>query len=259
MKGAPPARPCARNGEGFTLVELLLAVALGSLVALILASLLHGLVIGERGQSRILEGPVAARSALLRLARETACAFAPPDPQTTPLALELPDEPGGPEVRLSFHLPVPSRAPQLPGFHGVEKVRYEVRAVSGARAEGGMPVRELVRISSPCAGPLANDERKEVVLRGPFALSVRVSGGDGGQSGDSTSGTWPPAGAGAGKDGGNGQAPLPPALWFSIRLPGQEAIVTEALVHCAHVLGPPKGRKPAVDGEGEGGRGLALP
>jgi hypothetical protein len=57
--------------------------------------------------------------------------------------------------------------------------------------------------------------------------------------------TWPPPGKGKGhgKGGDNGQPPLPPSLWFSIRLPGEKAIETEALVHCAHGLDAPNGRE----------------
>lgn len=237
----PPAKQGARRG-GFTLVELLVAIALGALVALILAALLHGLVHSEQVQTRHLEGPVAARSALLRLARETSCAFAPPNPQITPLSLELSSEWGGPELRLAFYLPVPSRAPQLPGFYGVEKVAYEVRTVEGAVGAKGAPVRELVRISSPCAGPRENDGLKTTLLRGAFNLVVRVPEAEGERTVDSMAETWPPAGEKSGKGGIDGQPPLPPSLWFSIRLPGQDAIETEALVHCAHVLGAPEGR-----------------
>lgn len=220
---------------GFTLVELLLAVALGSLVAMILAALLHGLIGGERAQTRHLEGPLAARSALLRLARETACAFAPPDPDITPLALELPTGEGEPELRLAFYLPVPSREPRLPGFYGVEKVTYEVRVVGGG-GEKGVPVRELSRISAPCAGPRADDGRKTVLLRGAFNLAVRVPDAEGGTAGGSMAETWPPGGEGGGEGGDGKQPPLPPSLRFSVRLPGQEAVETETLVHCAHVL-----------------------
>lgn len=237
---ASPARHGARFG-GFTLVELLVAVALGSLVALILASLLHGLVRSDRIQTRHLEGPIAARNALLRLARETACAFAPPDPKITPLSLELPTDWGEPELRLSFYLPVPSREPRLPGFYGVERVVYEVRTLEGT---GTNAVRELVRLSSPCAGPQADDRRKTTLLRGPFQLAVRVPDAEGGKRDASMSETWPSGekgGGGSGED--NEQPPLPPSLWFSIRLPGQEPIETETLVHCAHVLEAPKGRR----------------
>lgn len=238
-----PARRGGRESVGFTLVELLVAIALGSLVALILASLLHGLILGDRAQTRHLEGPVAARSALLRLARETACAFAPPDPKITPLTLATSSEPGEPEVRLAFYLPVPSRAPGLPGFYGVEKVTYEVRtAEPGNGRDQPVPVRELVRVSSPCAGPRADEKRKTTLLRGPFNLVVRVPGTEKEKPGGSMAETWPPTGKSRGKGADNGQPPLPPSLWFSIRLPGEKAIETEALVHCAHGLDAPNGR-----------------
>lgn len=222
----------------------MVSVALGSLVALILASLLHGLIRSDRAQMQHLEGPVAACSALLRLARETACAFAPPDPKIAPLTLETSDEWGMPELRLSFYLPVPSHVPGLPGFYGVEKVTYEVRSVeNGGGGYPSAPMRELVRISSPCAGPRADDKRKSTLLRGPFTLVVRVAGGEEGKPDASMAETWPPAGKPRGKGGSDEQPPLPPSLWFSLRLPGQEAIETEALVHCAHVLEAPNGRR----------------
>ena len=229
----------------------MVAVALGSLVALILASLLHGLIRSDRAQTQHLEGPVAARSALLRLARETACAFAPPNPKIVPLTLETSDEWDMPELSLSFYLPVPSRVPGLPGFYGVEKVTYEVRPVEdGGGGNPSAPMRELVRISSPCAGPRADDKRKATLLRGPFTLVVRVPGAEEGKPDASMAETWPPPGKPRGKGGDSGQPPLPPSLWFSIRLPGQDAIETEALVHCAHALEAPGGR---VEPESDGG------
>ncbi len=215
--------------EAFTLVELLLAVALGAVAALILAAILHGLVQGDRAQTRHLEGPVAARTALLRLARETSCAFAPPDPETTPLTLERPTDWGEPELRLSFYLPVPSRVEGLPGFHGVERVTYEVRP-----SPDGAGRRDLVRLSVPCAGPLTNDVQETTLLRGPFHLAVRVP--DPAVPADPMPETWP-RGGGGGQDA-SGQPPLPPSLRFSLALPGQSPLETEALVHCAHPLEP---------------------
>lgn len=224
--------------DAFTLVELLLAVVLGAMAALILAAILHGLVQGDRAQTRHLEGPVAARSALLRLARETSCAFAPPDPEITPLTLERPTDWGEPELRLSFYLPVPSRTPGLLGFYGVERVTYEVRPVPDTAGR-----RALVRLSVPCAGPFTNDVQETTLFRGPFHLAVRVP--DPSNPANPLPETWPPA-EGGNKDSTE-QPPLPPSLWFSLALPGQSPIETETLVHCAHPLeprDPPPAEKP---------------
>ena len=218
--------------DAFTLVELLLAVALGAMVAAILAAILHGLVRSDRAQTRHLAGPVAARAALLRMAREVSCAFAPPgtgnaDPDGAPLSLSrsVAGEPGEAELRLAFYLPIPSRAPQLPGFYGVERVTYEVRPVPGGGAG-----RELLRMSVPCSGPRTNDVRKTTLLRGNFKLSVRA-GGDAGTD-DPSDGIWPPESATAAGAG----AALPESLRFSILLPGDETVETETLLHCSQPL-----------------------
>lgn len=215
--------------DAFTLVELLLAVALGAIVAFILAAIVHGLVLGDRTQTRHLAGPVAARSALLRMARETSCAFAPPDPEITPLTLERPTDWGEPELRLSFYLPVPSRVEDLPGFHGVERITYEVRP-----SPDGAGRRDLVRLSAPCSGPGTNDVRETTLLRGPFHLTVRVP--DSSNPANPLPETWPREEDS--DQNASEQPPLPPSLWFSLTLPGHPPIETEALVHCAHSLEP---------------------
>lgn len=217
--------------DAFTLVELLLAVALSAMAALVLAAILHGLVRSDRAQTRHLAGPVAARAVLLRMARETACAFAPPgesagDPSNAPFSLSRPvdDDPAEPDLRLAFYVPVPSRAPQLPGFYGVERVVYEVRPLPG----GGRG-RELSRLSVPCAGPRTNDVKKTILLRGDFKLSIQA--GDTAGTDDPSAGIWPPEGA---SGAGNGSA-LPESVRFSILLPGQKAVETETQVHCAQL------------------------
>lgn len=225
--------------DAFTLVELLLAVALGAMVAAILGALLHGLILGDRAQTRLLEGPVAARAVLLRLSRETASAFAPPDADITPLELARSADWGEPELRLGFYLPVPSRAPYLPGFHGVEHVAYELRPVSG---EPG--VKELLRRSVPCAGPRTNDVQTAVLLRGPFRLDVRVP--DAEDPGAEMAEEWPPEDPDATPDV---QPPLPPSLWFSLRWGDETAIETESLVQCAHPLERPEGEGKPAGGE----------
>ena len=217
--------------DAFTLVELLLAVALAAMVAAILGALLHGLIAGDCAQTQLLEGPVAARNVLLRLSRETACAFAPPDKDITPLTLARSAEWGVPELKIDFYLPVPSRAPYLPGFYGVEKVSYELRPVPGASGE-----RELLRLSVPCAGPRTNDVHTAVLLRGQFRLDIRVP--DAETPGAGMAEGWPPEDSEGDSDE---QPPLPPSLWFSLQWGDEAAIETESLVQCSHPLEPPAG------------------
>ena len=85
MKRPPPSR---RRVAGFTLVELLLSLALGVLVALILSALLRGLLAADQAQSLRLRGPLAARGALRTMSLEIAAAFPPPGTNTIPLQLE---------------------------------------------------------------------------------------------------------------------------------------------------------------------------
>ena len=81
-----PELPGVRQ-TGFTFIELLLALALGTLVAVILAALVHGLIVAGAGQSSRTRGPFAARAALRTLSREISCAFAPPVKDLAPLRL----------------------------------------------------------------------------------------------------------------------------------------------------------------------------
>ena len=100
----PPS--ATRHRDGFTFIELLLAIALSALVAGILALLIHGLLVAGNGQAQRQKGPFSARSALRTLSREVACAFAPPVQDWVPFTLTTSTEPGQPEVRLTFFVPV---------------------------------------------------------------------------------------------------------------------------------------------------------
>lgn len=223
--------------DAFTLVELLLAMALSAMVAAILAAVVHGLVQGDRVQTRHLAGPDAARGALLRMAREVSCACAPDGggrgtDTPLPFALAHPGagDPAEPDLRLEFYLPVPSRVPYLPGFYGLDRVAYEVRRVPGSTSTPAL--RELLRRSAPCAGPRTNDVATVILLRAPFDLDIRIPGED-------DADVWPLPSAATDPD-----APvLPPSLLFTLRLPGSPPLSTETLVHCAHSL-PPRDTAP---------------
>ena len=195
--------------SGFTFVELLLALALGALVAAILGTLVHGLFAAGEGQSGRLRGPFAARAALRNLSRELACAFAPPDENLIPLQLAVSTEVDRPETVLSFYVPVPG-----PLGYDVEQVTYEIAPVRGAR-------REWRRISVPCSGPLTNAPVTNVLFEGPFALAVEALADGAAQP------VWPPPKSEA-KPG------LPASMRLTLALPGQAPWQTEVLIQTAN-------------------------
>jgi prepilin-type N-terminal cleavage/methylation domain-containing protein len=206
---------------GFTLVELLLAVALGVLVAGILAALVHGLLTAGNGQSSRARGPVAARAALRAISREISCAFAPPVNDGAPMILSTSTEPGKPEVALSFYAPVPAE-PVAAGGYDIEKITYEVLPV-------GPGLRELRRISAPCSGPFTNAPATNLVLNGRFTLALEAI----------TNGTaqaeWPPP---------KMEKPvLPSSLRLSLSMPGEDSIQTEVLIQTANGIQSPVERK----------------
>lgn len=220
MNPAPPSpRPA-----GFTFVELLLAMALGVLVAGILAALLHGLLAASDVQSTRASGPVAARNALRSLSHEITCAFAPPVQDLAPLTLTTSTEPGKPEVRLAFYLPVLAQ-PQFVHGYDIQQVAYEV-------LQTGKGPRELRRITSPCAGPYTNAPVTNLLLSGRFTLAIEAV------TNDVALAAWPPA---------NLTEPpsLPPALRLSLSLPGEEPLQTEVLIQCAHGIKSPLERTSA--------------
>ena len=213
--------PSARRAA-FTFVELLLALALGALVAAILAALVHGLFSAGENQADRFRGPFAARAALRLLAREVSCAFAPPVENLPPLRLSTSTEVGKPEVVLSFYAPVPA-----PLGYDVEQITYEVAPTRG-------PLRELRRISVPCSGPLTNAPVTNFLYEGRFSLSVVAV----------TNGTsceeWPPPKS-------SGKPTLPPSLRFSLSLPGQPPLQTEVLVQAAVGIPSPIERREPAD------------
>ncbi|MDR0993741.1 MAG: GspJ family type II secretion system protein [Verrucomicrobiota bacterium] len=210
----------ASRREGFTLVELLLAVTLGVLATAVLASLLHGLLSAVRIQATQTEGPEAARAALRQMSRELASAFAPPDPDEVPFALQHSHEPGKPSMSLSFYATVP----YLPGTfaaYGIEHITYEV-VHSGPGDQ-----RELRRISVPSAGPRSGAPTTNILLRGAFRLSAAIP----------TQGNleeeWPPPAMET--------AELPPAVRLTLDglAPSSTAYTMETLVQAAHGISSP--------------------
>ena len=214
-----PAPPNARRA-GFTLVELLLAIALGVCVAGILAALIHGLLSAGDGQSARLQGPVAARAAVRALSREIACAFAPPVKDLAPMQLSTSTEPGKPEVRLAFYAPVPAE-PAFAHGYDIEQVTYEVRPAGEGR-------RELFRIAAPCSGPRTNAPATNLLLTGRFTLVIEAITNDDART------DWPPP--------KTEKPALPTSLRLSLSRPGEDLIQTEVLIQAATGLRSPVAR-----------------
>lgn len=200
--------PPRNRPAGFTFVELLLALALGALVAAILGTLVHGLFAAGEGQSGRLRGPFAARAALRILARELACAYAPPIEDVPPLELSVSTEVGQPETVLSFYVPVPG-----PLGYDIVQVTYEITPTRGAQ-------REWRRISAPSSGPYADAPVTNVLFTGPFALTVEIL------SEEVVHPVWPPP-QGETKPG------LPSSARLTLALPGQKPQQTEVLIQAA--------------------------
>ncbi len=214
--------PTHPRREAFTLVELLLAISLGVLVAAILAALIHGLLSAGGGQTARLQGPAADRAALRSLSREIACAVPPPVRDLAPMRLSTSTEPGKPDVRLAFYVPVPAEPAFAHGFD-IEQVAFEVQADASG-------LRELRRISAPCSGPLTNAPVTTLLLAGRFTLAIEAL------TNDTPHAEWPPPGA------------SPPVLPTSVRLslsrPGEEPLRTEVLVQTALGIRSPLEREP---------------
>lgn len=204
-------RPPFGSG-GFTLVELLLAMALGALVALVLGLLVQGLFTAGGSQTERLQGPVAARRVLLEVSRDLAVAFAPPDPDITPLQIVTSFEPGQPEVQVIGYVPVAAGSP-LPLGYDIHRIAYEVHRVGDNR-------RELRRIRAPVSGPYADLPATNVLLRGRFEMELApVVDGE-------VYDEWPPP--------GRTEPPaLPPSIRISLTWDGQAPMVTETLIQAA--------------------------
>ncbi len=127
-----------RATAAFTLPELLVAIALTSVVALVLASVTYQLSEAVSGQTRRVAGPYAAQSALHELSVELACAYPPPPPRADatntpgyvppPLPFELePSASPAEPLRLIFLAPEPDAADHL--LYSIRRLRYEFRLV----------------------------------------------------------------------------------------------------------------------------------
>ena len=219
--------PPSRRPTGFTFVELLLALALSAVVAAILAALLHGLLVAGEGQSARARGPYAAKNALRQIARDAACAFAPPVADLKPMELSTSPDPAQPEIRLAFYVPAPADTAWRHAYD-IHRVIFEVR-----RQPDGL--RELQRIAAPCSGPFTNTFTTNRIFAGPFTLAIAAV------SNDIPHAEWPPP--------GETSPALPASLLLSLQWKDQpDPFQTEALIQTAHGIRSPVERPDAPAG-----------
>ncbi len=202
------------------MVELLLALALGALVAGILGALIHGLLTAGNGQASRIKGPYAARAAVRALSQEITCAYAPPVKDLDPLQLSTSTEPGKPALLLSFYVPIPGQIGA-----DVEQVSYAVQRLEDNQ-------RELQRISAPCAGPYTNAPVTNRLLTGQFTLTVEA------MEEEEALSEWPPAQA--------TETALPTSMRLVLTLAGQAPIETEVLIQAATGISSPVEREPTT-------------
>jgi len=211
--------PSSSRQAGFTMVELLLALSLGVLVAGILGALIHGLLTAGEGQTSRIKGPYAARFAVRTLSREIASAYAPPVKDLAPLQLSTSTEPGKPSLLLSFYTPV-----QASIGADIEQVTYAVESI-------GKGNHELQRISVPCSGPYTNLPTTNRLLSGRFTLVVTAI------EEENALAEWPPSQA--------TETDLPASMHLSLTLSGENPIETEVLIQAALGVSSPLEREPA--------------
>ena len=220
--------PPSRRPTGFTFVELLLALALSAVVAAILAALLHGLLVAGEGQSARARGPYAAKNALRQIARDAACAFAPPVADLKPMELSTSPDPAQPEIRLAFYVPAPADTAWRHAYD-IHHVVFEVR-----RQPDGL--RELHRIAAPCSGPFTNSPTTNLLLSGRFTLAIEAL------TNDTPHAEWPLPDA-------QPPFPLPSALRLALDLRGHDPLQTEVLLQTAWGIPSPIPRTPAEEKE----------
>lgn len=215
-----PRHSAPRRLAGFTFVELLLALALGALVAVILGGLLHGLLVANRQQAGRARGAPVARAALRQMSRELAGAFAPPVDKLAPLELATATESDKPLVAISFYAPVSG-----PLEYDVAHITYDVVRISGDQLAWR-------RLAAPCSGPYTNAPVTNLLYAGRFALEIAVF------TNDTPHTAWP-------LPQDKEQPALPQAVRLTLTLPGQPPLATDTLIQTMlPVRGPHASEEP---------------
>lgn len=221
-------------------------------MALLVAALLHSVTRLTTLQNATLSGPLAARTALLRIAEETASAYAPPaggnaqrrgeTPTSSataatnppPFSLVLDDDPSRPRTTLSFLLPVPLGNPDFPGYFDLHRVTYLDRpSPPPART------RDLLRLSSPLLGPDASIVTTQLLYRAPFRLDVAVTPPPAPETpAPAPTASWPPPSPQTAATNAPAPPVLPATLTLTLSLPDAPPLTLTTPLHAAYTLPP---------------------
>lgn len=249
-----------RSGRGgFTLVELLAAVGIAAGVAVALAGLSWGVVRlaeAQSGRERVWR----AEGALLRLAQDLACAYAPPAKEGEAVfSAECPVEGGGEEGKIEFWRPEERAA--WSETYGVRRVVWEWKK-SGKKGRF-----VLSREERPSSGPGTNFPVREVLLEGDFSMEAwfreapKRPAADGDhpaklpEAGEWVEGEWPPVEDVVMGENEESEKKNPLPGWVRVVWDGSgERRVVESVVQAAHFV--PSMRGGVVVKEGEGGKGM---
>lgn len=213
----------ARATAAFTLPELLVAIALTSVVALMLASVTYQLSEAVSGQTRRVAGPYAAQAALHDLSVELACAYPPPPPRADatnapgykppppPFELAPSSSPAEP-LRLTFIAPEPDAADRL--LYSIRHLRYEFRLAPDPADPRAPALYEWLRIESPTVGPDVDAPVTNLLYRGalhPVFEAIPPPPVDPDAAYDAHPvATWPPPPADSRFSADSSDAPPPP-------------------------------------------------
>ena len=166
-----PGSPRTSSQAGLTLIEVLLAVVIASLVITLVFSMYHAATRTVESQQQRRAGPDATAAVLDQAVRELACAFGQGDDEKCLFLLAWREAPEGRTAELSFAagLPVPGETDLR--WSTIARVAY--RVATGERNE-----RWLTREFQPLAGPGAElPPQTNFVVRGVTRFEVAVFDG----------------------------------------------------------------------------------
>jgi len=165
--------------SGLTLIEVLLAIVIASLVIALVFSMYHAATRTVESQQHRRAGADVTTDALDQLARELACAFAQGDDEKCRFLLAHTEMPEGRVAELAFATAVPDGREMDLRWCGVARVSYRV-------VPGDDGARWLAREVQLLAGPgAAQPPQTNLLVRGILSFSVSVF------DGSAWGGEWP--------------------------------------------------------------------